>query len=630
MGLGVVACALTFVSCEDFLDRPTEDSKTVSDYFKNDEECIASVNTLYASPWNDYLRGIYNIGDKLAGNYYAGADDNFGNQNINASVSALSEASNALWCVVAHSNTAITYLKKAGSGVSEAVKNQCIGEAMTMKCMAYFYLVRAWGAVPIIHNTEDIVVSGSSFDLYKYREQDVYDYIINTLVEALNYLPKTDGKAGRIDYYSAEGLLAKVYLQAAAAKDGSLNQACLEKAKSYAEDVILNSGRDINANKEYIDIFRISTGHKNPEGLITLQWQVSAARWTINNWSQPDFVAAVFGGTGNGWGEWGGPSVDLQQVFGVNASVPSTIMSSAYHYCSNPADAKNNQAKDGSTTYELTENDNADVRRQVTMCMYGDYYKYWWRNFGGFLNNNNNDYNVCCPLQYAGADDSFGAGGTTVFSSPTGAMMGPKICYGNSEDHVEETNGTASSGMCGSMPTHLLRLADVYLVYVEACMNVASSASARSTSDGTAIKYFNDVRKRAHAKEISGSISFDELMDERRRELAMEGDNWFDFTRQGDYDEAGAIDRIFAQERGTYNADDLKGVYGVDSKKFKATSAVLTSKNLTSVVQGTDGKKLRLPFPQTDVTSNKHLVDPAQEYDFSAVEYYSADNYKNL
>ena len=51
MGLGLT-------SCEDFLDRPTEDSYVASGYYKTDSECIAAVDYLYNSPWYDFQRGL--------------------------------------------------------------------------------------------------------------------------------------------------------------------------------------------------------------------------------------------------------------------------------------------------------------------------------------------------------------------------------------------------------------------------------------------------------------------------------------------------------------------------------------------------------------------------------------------
>lgn len=35
------------VSCEDFLNRPTEDNYNESNFYQNDEQCVQGVNYLY-------------------------------------------------------------------------------------------------------------------------------------------------------------------------------------------------------------------------------------------------------------------------------------------------------------------------------------------------------------------------------------------------------------------------------------------------------------------------------------------------------------------------------------------------------------------------------------------------------
>lgn len=72
---------------------------------------------------------------------------------------------------------------------------------------------------------------------------------------------------------------------------------------------------------------------------------------------------------------------------------------------------------------------------------------------------------------------------------------------------------------------YLMRLADVYLTYVEAVMGAADQ-----TSDATAMKYYNMVRQRAGVPE-AGSVTYEELLKERRRELAFESQTWFDTQR---------------------------------------------------------------------------------------------------
>lgn len=60
-------------SCDDFLDRPAEDSYNVDNFYQNDEQCFQGVNPLYNSPWFDFQRGFFKVGEVLAGNYYWGS-----------------------------------------------------------------------------------------------------------------------------------------------------------------------------------------------------------------------------------------------------------------------------------------------------------------------------------------------------------------------------------------------------------------------------------------------------------------------------------------------------------------------------------------------------------------------------
>ena len=192
------------VSCEDFLNRPTEDNYNESNFYQNDEQCVQGVNYLYT---------------------VNGTDENLVNMSY------------SLWAVIGHANTVYTRLKTANA--SEAVKNQCMGECLAWKAMAYFYLVRSFGAVPIIHDNTDELNSGNYNSKFKVEAADVYEYIIMTLEKAMELLPAR-GETGRIDRYCAEGLLAKVYLTKSGLS-GTRNADDLAKAAEYSKDVINNS-----------------------------------------------------------------------------------------------------------------------------------------------------------------------------------------------------------------------------------------------------------------------------------------------------------------------------------------------------------------------------------------------------
>jgi hypothetical protein len=442
--------ALAFVfgigmsSCEDFLDRPTEDYYNEANFYQNDEQCIQGVNYLYNSPWYDFQRGFIKVGEVLSGNYYMG-NSPYLTFTVNGTDEDLVNMSYSLWAVNGHANTVYNRLKTAKA--SQATIDACMGEALTWKAMAYFYLVRSFGAVPIIHDNTDELVNGTYNNKYKVAVPDVYEYIVMTLEKAIELLPES-ASAGRIDRYSAEGLLAKVYLtRSGVGQSGSRNQDDLDKAAMHAKNVIDHSGRNLLEN--YSDVFRLEN-NKSEESLLAWHWYPTRDPWTAQNTLQSDLGMKGFSEFGDTWGEWGGPSVDLQDAFGVSA-------------LQSPADR-----------YET------DTRRKASMMMIGDKYDYFWKDKGGF------DY-----LRFL-YDAEYGAGGPGQMASPTGSNS-VKHLYGNNNDHIAGL-GLSAGNMVSGLSTHILRLSDVYLIYTEA--KIGNSAS---TTDAAAIDAFYAVRSRAVA-----------------------------------------------------------------------------------------------------------------------------------
>ena len=204
-------------------------------------------------------------------------------------------------------------MRLKNASASQDVINQCMGECLTWKAFAYFFLVRSFGDVPIIHDNGAELVSGSYITAKKVKRSDVYEYIIMTLEKAMELLQKKAPQAGRIDYYAAEALLAKVYLTKAGVT-GSLNASDLTNAAKYAKDVIDNSGRKLLEN--YGDVWKLSES-LNEESLIAWRWTVGA-NWTSQNTLQSDLAMEGMDEFGDCWGGWNGLSVDIQEAFGIN------------------------------------------------------------------------------------------------------------------------------------------------------------------------------------------------------------------------------------------------------------------------------------------------------------------------
>jgi len=483
---------LFVASCEDFLERPTEDNYTVDSFYQTDEQCFQAVNPVYNSPWYDFQRGFFKVGEVLSGNYYWGSSP-YLTFTINSTDQDLVNMSASLWSVNAYCNGIIENIDlKAGPNVSEFARKTVKGEALVWKAMTYFYLVRTFGAVPIIHNNSAEISAGNYNQIFKATIPNIYDYIIMTLEKAIEWLPE-ENAPGRIDRYSAYGLLSKVYLtKAGYGMNGTRNQSDLDKAAEYAKKVIDESGRSLLP--VYADVFRLKNNFSE-ESLLAWHWVVSN-QWTSQNTLQSDLGITGFDEYGATWGGYAGPSVDLQQAFGENA-------------------------------LSLTRN-NVDARRKATMMMVGDVYDYFWVDKGGF------DY-----TQFAVIDMEY--------QSPVGANS-VKHLVGNDNDHKIGI-GHAMARRATSLSTHLLRLSDIYLIYAEAVMG-----NNTSTTDAKALKAYNDVRGRSvQGYEPKTSITWNDIWKERRLELACEGDRWYDYVRWHYYEPAKAIAEIKTQKRSQYN-----------------------------------------------------------------------------
>lgn len=546
-------------SCEDFLDRPTEDNYNVSNFYQNDEQCIQGVNYLYNSPWYDFQRGFIKIGEVMSGNMYWGSSP-YLDFSVNGTDQDLINMSYSLWAANGHANTVYSNLQAANA--SEAVKNQCMGECLTWKALAYFFLVRTFGDVPIVHDNNADLTSGTYNEKFKVKRANVYEYIVMTLEKAIELLPET-AASGRIDKYCAEGLLAKVYLTKAGVT-GSLNADDLANAAKYAKDVIDNSGRSLLP--VYSDIFRLKN-NRSEESLIAWRWSSGRDPWTQQNTLQSDLAMVGFDEFGDCWGGYGGPSVDLQLAFGVDV-------------LANP---------DSRT--------DTDTRRQATMMLPGDVYSYFWTDKGGF------DY---LKFIYDAEYGKGGPGGT--LQSPTGANN-VKHLYGNANDHVEGA-GTSAQNMASSLATHILRLADVYLIYAEAMIGTGSS-----TTDASALAAFNAVRNRAiPGAEPKTSITWDDVWKERRLELAGEGDRWYDYVRLAYYNPQKAIAELKAQKRNAFWGLDAlyKGYFESGQWVVDETSMMYDE---DTPIPNANESIFTLPFPTEDVVFNENLMKDPIEVD---------------
>jgi hypothetical protein len=164
----------------------------------------------------------------------------------------------------------------------------------------------------------------------------------------------------------------------------------------------------------------------------------------------------------------------------------------------------------------------------------------------------------------------------------------------------KDTDGMATSGNSG-LAQPILRLAEVYLLYSEAVLGTQSS-----TNDAEALKYFNLVRTRAGMPAVT-AITLADIWNERRCELALEGQFWYDMVRRAYWDQDWVINYMNNQRRAEYYYY-LRG----------------TAPNGFAWRNITDGQeqnkatpdRLLLPYPATELVLNPSLAEPPVPFVF--------------
>lgn len=152
--------------------------------------------------------------------------------------------------------------------------------------------------------------------------------------------------------------------------------------------------------------------------------------------------------------------------------------------------------------------------------------------------------------------------------------------------------------------TYMMRLAEVYLNYAEATLG-----NNQSTSDAKALEYVNELRDRANLS-AKTSLTFQDLFEERRIELCMEGQFWYDLVRRAYYEQQEVLNFIDGQQRQTitpftYEAETNK--VSIDETRDPQPRAVGTVNESIFII----------PYPESEVVQNPLLKEPAVPYEFS-------------
>ncbi|MCC6462923.1 MAG: RagB/SusD family nutrient uptake outer membrane protein [Saprospiraceae bacterium] len=404
-------------SCgKEFLEIEPQDRLTIDNFYRTETEIKAATASLYGFPWFDFNdKFFWLVGDCMSGNLYYTYDQEgqfffFSFTEGNAHLSA---GWKGLFRVVSYANSIINDMPRAAAGkVPQEVIDRALGEARFIRGMAYFFLAEYWGEVPIVENSTELVASNNLF-LPKNTKSSLYEFSRRDLAFAAEHLPGSD-TPGRLTAWTAKGMLAKLHLTMAQNLGDGQSAANFDKAKSYAADVIDNSGLSLMAN--YADLFKIDNNN-NSESLFALQWMEGA--YAFGNSRQANWArSSQLTGNSECWG--GGKCA----------------------------------------SYDFVQDVEAGDRRQAAVYMAsGDHYPEIQKATGGYtykiVNRDPSDPNVTLE------------GAAPVLNNLKKYIVGS----------ADDTGGKVSTGQATAMNQYILRLSDVYLIYAEAAAGAAGSTT---------------------------------------------------------------------------------------------------------------------------------------------------------
>ena len=293
----ITACLLGFTSCESFLEESPRNSRDMAAFFQSAADGTSVVNSLYRdrgvpsfyNASSAYVGPNINYGGYLSGlfdNQYKGQEifvQYCQNLDIDANVS--NGQLQGIWeptyrAIVRKANYAIKYLPEC-PGLTDVQRSQLIAESKFFRALNYFWLVKMFGAVPIIseptESLDDIYVPRST-------EANVYAFIVSDLESALRDgnladVPMPENRL-RITKGSVAALLADVYLNMAGYP---LNDASkYAEAARVAKTLIGNSNYALiqhGDDETAYDILRTSNNEKEYLYCVEYDATISNGGW---------------------------------------------------------------------------------------------------------------------------------------------------------------------------------------------------------------------------------------------------------------------------------------------------------------------------------------------------------------
>lgn len=515
-------------SCSDFLDDQKPQGVLDSDMVKEPSNVDNLVISAYAvfttaedvnssfSMWNFDVRSD----DAYKGGNGTSDGDVFHQLEIEQGVLTTNWNINDMWVrlynCISRVNSAISVLETTSD--SYQLKDQRLGEMKFLRAYAHFLLKRLYKNIPFIMDANLKQEDYNTLSNTEFNNDEGWQQIINDVEYAYSVLPVKQTDKGRPSKAAAAAFLTKAYLYKAYRQDDpssnqvtSINREDLLKVIEYSNpDIYSAGGFDLEA--DFHNNFRPETQYENGvESIWAMQYSINDGTKNGNlNWSYSLIVPNIPGVTDGGC-DFYKPSQNLVNAYRTDADGHPFI------------DTFNNK------DYDLTQD--ADPRLFLTVGLTGLPYEF------------NSKYMMDASSTWSRSNGLYGY-------------------YVTLKQNVDPDCGYMVKGSWWGTPMNriVFRYADVLLERAE--------AYAQLNETGEAIKLVNKIRLRAkqstgmianypsdygvkfNISTYNGSYSQEDALKivkmERRLEMGMESERFFDLVRWGEAEKV--LNKYFAEE----------------------------------------------------------------------------------
>jgi starch-binding outer membrane protein, SusD/RagB family len=293
--LGLALAGLVFAACDEPLDVDPRASIPLDDALTNARAVAAATNGLYDSFQYDglYSRELIVYPEMYADNVTVRGtfttDREVGARNILPSNIAILAAWRDSYRGINQANEVLQAVVDVPD-LTSAQRTQFRGEALFVRSLHFFNLVRYFGGVPIITTRTRDLGDVDNAAVARATPAQVYARIIADLEEAADLLPDARSAGGRATADAANALLARVYLESAVIPGFTpATQYALARDKAT---LIIDSER-YRLTASYSDLFQIKN---SVESIFEVQYTIQDAN-ALAFWFFPNRE-----GLGGRWG----------------------------------------------------------------------------------------------------------------------------------------------------------------------------------------------------------------------------------------------------------------------------------------------------------------------------------------